>query len=61
MVKVTCQIEDYSNPSMPCIKVHNSWLTKRQVELEVDGKRYTVDGDELITAVKNCMNTGLLG
>ncbi len=34
MVKITCQIEDYSNPSMPCIKVHNSWLTKRQVEIE---------------------------
>ena len=60
MIKVTCQIEDYSNPAMPNIKVHNNWLTKRQVELEVDGKRYTVDGRELILAVENCMNTGAL-
>lgn len=25
MVKVTCQLEDYSSPAMPCIKVHNNW------------------------------------
>ena len=61
MVKVTCEIEDYSNPSMPCIKIHNCWITKHNVEIEVDGKRYTVNGEELIIAVKNCMNTNLLG
>lgn len=60
MVKVICQVEDYSSPSKPCIKVHNNWLSKRQVDLEVDGNRYTVDGRDLITAVENCMNTNSL-
>ena len=60
MIKVTCQLEDYSSPAMPSIKVHNHWNTKRQIELEVDGKRYTVDGQDLITAVENCMNTNSL-
>ena len=60
MIKVTCQLEDYSSPAMPCIKVHNNWISKRQVELEVDGKRYIVDGSDLITAVENCMNTNSL-
>ena len=60
MIKVTCQLEDYSSPVMPCIKVHNNWISKRLVELEVDGKRYTVDGRDLITAVENCMNINSL-
>ena len=60
MIKVTCQLEDYSSPTMPSIKVHNDWRTKRNVELEVDGKRYTVNGQDLIQAVQNCMATNLL-
>ncbi len=57
MIKVSCQLEDYSNPPMPYIKVHNHWFSKQNVELEVDGKRYTVNGRDLITAVENCINT----
>ena len=60
MIKVTCQLEDYSSPAMPNIKVHNNWCTKKNVELEVDGKRYTVNGQDLIQAVQNCMATNLL-
>lgn len=60
MVKVSCQLEDYSTPPMPYIYVHNNWITKRNVELEIDGKRYTVNGRDLITAVENCMNTNSL-
>lgn len=60
MIKVTCELSDYSDPAMPCIKVHNNWISKRRVELEVDGKRYTVDGHDLITAVENCMSTNNL-
>ena len=60
MIKVTCHIEDYSDPKMPSIKVHNHWNTKRMVELEVDGKRYTVVGEDLITAIENAMNTNSL-
>ena len=54
-MKVTAQINDYSNPAMPTIRVHNVWNDGKKVELEVDNKRYTVDGDELISAVKRCM------
>lgn len=57
MIKVTCQLQDYSDPAMPSIKVHSHWPSRQQVELEVDGKRYTVDGRDLITAVENAMHT----
>lgn len=58
LVKVTCQIEDYSEPRKESLKVHSHWNTNRLVELEIDGKRYTVNGNELKTAIDNCMNTG---
>lgn len=54
-MKVTCEINDYSNPAKPRIKVHNAWADGRKVELEVNGERYTVIGEELISAVKRCM------
>lgn len=53
---VTCEINDYSNPSQPKIKVHNAWnYSDTMVELEVDGKRYTVKGYELIGAIQKCL------
>lgn len=58
LVKVSCQIHDYSEPAKESIKVHSHWNINRFVELEIDGKRYTVNGNELITAIQNCMNTG---
>ena len=54
-MKVTCEINDYSNPAKPCIKVHNSWYHNERIELEIDGVRYEVDGEELISAVKRCL------
>lgn len=60
MIKVTCQLDDYSSLSMPSIKVHNNWNTKRNVDLEIDGERYTVNGYDLIQAVQNAMNTNSL-
>ncbi len=60
MIKVSCELEDYSTPLMPCIKIHNSWISKRLVELEIEGKRYTLEGRDLISAVENCMNTNTL-
>jgi len=53
-MKITTEITDYSNPAQMPIKIHNAFM-HGQVELEVDEKRYTVDGDELISAVKRCM------
>ena len=54
-MKVTCEINDYSKPAKPKIKVHNAWADGRAVELEVNGERYKVNGEELISAVKKCM------
>lgn len=51
-MKVTVEINDYSNPIQPCIKVHNAWSDGSKVELEVKGERYTVSADELISAIK---------
>ena len=54
-MKVTVEIEDYSKPSQPCIRVHNSWHDGSKVELEVKGERFTVSGEELISAIKRAM------
>ena len=55
-MKVTCEINDYSVPEQTKIKVHNAWNYKdRMVELEVDGKRYTIKGSELIGAINKCL------
>ncbi len=57
-VKVTCEIEDYSDDRKPNIRVHNHWNINRFVELEIEGKKYTVSGNELKIAIDNCMNVG---
>ena len=58
MIKVTCQLKDYSEPAQPEIKVHSDYFFGNIVELEVDGKRYRVSGNDLIEATKNAMNVG---
>lgn len=57
-MKVTREIQDYSTPppKKPNIRVHDSWLRGTLVEIEVEGSRYTVDGNEIKHAVDNCMN-----
>ena len=57
-IKVTCQINDYSEPAQLSIKVHAHWCDSGMVVLEIDGKQYTVSGKELKTAIDNAMNTG---
>ena len=54
-MKITAEINDYSEPSNTPIRVHNHWNIGRFVELEVEGKRYTVKGSELISAINRCM------
>lgn len=55
-MNVTCEIDDYSNPSQPKIKVHNAWCySDTMIELEVEEKRYTVKGSELIGAINKCL------
>lgn len=54
-MKITAEINDYSNPSKTPIRVHNHWNIGSFVELEVNGERYTVKGSELISAINKCM------
>jgi hypothetical protein len=54
-IKVTCEVQTYDNPAKPSIRVHSSWYDDRQVEIEVEGKRYTVMGKDLITAIEDAM------
>ena len=51
-MKVTVEIKDYSQPSKPCIRVHNSWCDGEKVELQIKDEYYTVSADELISAIK---------
>lgn len=55
-VKVTCEINTCNEPSKPSIRIHSHWNRSRWVEIEVNGERIVVDGEELKTAVDNCMN-----
>ena len=57
-MKVTTEIHDYSNPAQPNIKVHDHWSDRKMVELEVEGKRYTILADELKRAIENATNFG---
>lgn len=61
MVRITCQITDYSEPAKTEIKVHNHWSISGLVEIEVDGERHTVLGTDMIEAVRNAMNTNDIG
>ena len=51
-MKVTVEVEDYSNPAKRNIRVHNAWGDGAKVEIEVNGERYTVDADEMVSAIK---------
>lgn len=55
---MTCEVPTVSDTAKPSIRVHNHWNRKDLVEIEVDGKRYTVEGNGLKNAVDNCMNVG---
>ena len=56
-MKITAEINDYSEPAKTPIRVHNHWNIGmgKFVELEVNGERYTVKGNELISAINRCM------
>ena len=54
-MKITIEINDYTTPAKPSIRIHNGWADGERVELEVAGERYVVDGKELISAVRRAM------
>ncbi len=58
-MKVTCEIKEYSEMVGRNIKINNHFSYRNLLEIEVDGKRYVVDGREMKTAIDNCMNTGV--
>lgn len=58
-MKITTEINDYSEPAKTPIRVHNHWSIGSFVELEVNGERYTVKGSELISAINRCMTDTL--
>lgn len=51
-MKVTVEIRDYSQPKKTPIRVHNSWCNGDKVELQIGSEYYTVNADELISAVQ---------
>lgn len=57
-IKVTCEVPECSDTAKTNIMVHNHWSRKDLVEIEVEGKRYTVEGRSMKIAIENCMNVG---
>ena len=58
-MKATVEIKDYSEPSKPCIRIHSHWCFGGMIELEVNGLRYTVSGEELKSAIDRVMNCNM--
>lgn len=54
-MKVTIELTDHTTPAKPSIRIHNGWADGEKVELEIDGERYVVDGQELISAVQRAL------
>ena len=59
-MKVTIEIKDYSKPAKPNIRIHNAWGDSGKVELEINGERYVVLAEELVSATRratlNCFD-----
>lgn len=53
-MNVTVEIDVLGDTAKPCIKVHNAWADGRSVELEINGERYKVNAEEMISAIKRC-------
>lgn len=57
-INVTCEVPTCSDTAKPSVRVHSRWNRKDFVEIEIDGKRHTVEGNGLKNAIDNCMNVG---
>ena len=55
-MNVTCEVNDYSTPTLTMIRIYNHWCEHDKVEIEVDGTRHVVIGEELKRAIDNAMN-----
>lgn len=50
-MRVLCEIDDYSNPKQPKIKIHSKSFDGTMIDLEINNIKYTVCADELISAI----------
>ena len=63
-IKVTNRVELYpTNKNDPngSILVHSHWAEDTKIEIEIEGKRYCVSGQDMIQAVQNSMNINRFG
>ena len=63
MIKIKQEIHVYyldgdeTFVSGPIVQINSHWNRNEIVEIEVGGHRYGVNGDDLLVAIKNAMNT----
>lgn len=61
MIKINCEIKTYVNYKEKYINIRNYPSDTHCVELEVDGERYVINGNDLIVAINNCLNDNKWG
>ncbi len=62
-VKQKTQIYEFNGNDIPIGKelylgIESHWSNDEEVVLVIKGRRYTVDGNDLKTAIDNAMNSG---
>jgi hypothetical protein len=57
MVKVTCKINNYDDPTKTDMTIDSHWNDRNMVVVIIGNERNTVKGHDLIEAIKNAMNT----
>lgn len=53
-MNVTVEVDMLGERAKLSIKVHNAWADGRSVELEINGERYKVNAQEMISAIRRC-------
>ena len=56
-IKVTCEIGSYDNPAKTRILIHSHWHRNDMIEIEIGDEKRMVQGNDVIEAVRNAMNT----
>ena len=51
-MNISIEVKDYSDPALPCIRIHNAWADGEKVEIEINGERHKVLAEEMISAIK---------
>lgn len=53
-MNVTVEVDVLGERAKPSIKVHNAWADGGSIELEINGERYKVNAQEMISAIRRC-------